>query len=131
MFLGWLISCVDVPAQLVVVPAQVFVDVRGIFPDAMADGGKKWHKTTVMKVNKSKKSGGALTYDLKYEDGDREKHVKRSLIRVLHGAAAPGKLLVAGVWCVHVPIFSFLSFCTIFIFLFLFLLLFFTDSSMS
>ena len=35
MIVGWLISCVDVPAQLVVVPAQVFVDVRGIFPDVM------------------------------------------------------------------------------------------------
>ena len=85
----------------------------GMVVKAKADGGKKWYKATVMKVNKSKKSGGALTYDLKYEDGDREKHVKRSLIRVLHEAAAPGKLLVGFGVCTFL-FFSFLSFCTTF-----------------
>ena len=35
MIVGWLISCVDVPAQLVVVSAQVFVDVRDVLGDVM------------------------------------------------------------------------------------------------
>ena len=35
MFSGWLIICVDVPAQIVVVPAQFFVDVRDFLPDVM------------------------------------------------------------------------------------------------
>ena len=35
MIVGWLISCVDVPAQLVVVSAQIFVDVRDILADVM------------------------------------------------------------------------------------------------
>ena len=45
MIVGWLISCVDVPAQLVVVSAQIFVDVRGILPDVMGTSNKNQNKT--------------------------------------------------------------------------------------
>merc|ERR1712032_1737307 len=56
----------------------------GMAVEAQYGGKSKWYKATVMKVNKSR-FGGAdrWTYDLKYEDGDREQRVKRSLIRVL------------------------------------------------
>merc|ERR1711934_164834 len=56
----------------------------GVAVEAQYGGKSKWYKATVMKVNKSR-FGGAdrWTYDLKYEDGDRERGVKRSLIRVL------------------------------------------------
>merc|ERR1712187_638198 len=55
----------------------------GMEIEAQYGGKSKWYKGTVMKVNKSR-FGGAdrWTYDLKYEDGDREQRVKRSLIRV-------------------------------------------------
>merc|ERR1712151_1388379 len=52
--------------------------------EARYGGKSKWYKGTVMKVNKSSFGGPSRwTYDLKYEDGDREQRVKRSLIRVL------------------------------------------------
>merc|ERR1712010_115912 len=56
----------------------------GMAVEAQYGGKSKWYKATVMKVNKSR-FGGAdrWTYDLKYEDGDRVRGVKRSLIRVL------------------------------------------------
>merc|ERR1712147_514965 len=55
----------------------------GMLIEAQYGGKSKWYKGTVMKVNKSSFGGPARwTYDLKYEDGDRERRVKRSLIRV-------------------------------------------------
>merc|ERR1711988_1850802 len=55
----------------------------GMAIEAQYGGKSKWYKGTVMKVNKSKYGGPERwTYDLKYEDGDREQRVKRSLIRV-------------------------------------------------
>merc|ERR1712048_777240 len=55
----------------------------GMAVEAQYGGKSKWYKATVMKVNKSR-FGGAdrWTHDLKYDDGDREQRVKRSLIRV-------------------------------------------------
>ena len=56
----------------------------GMAIEAQYGGKSKWYKGTVMKVHKSKYGGpDRWTYDLKYEDGDREQRVKRSLIRVL------------------------------------------------
>merc|ERR1712025_1022818 len=55
----------------------------GMLIEARYGGKSKWYKGTVMKVNKSSFGGPSRwTYDLKYEDGDREQRVKRSLIRV-------------------------------------------------
>merc|ERR1712224_1064513 len=52
--------------------------------EAQYGGKSKWYKGTVMKVNKSKFGGPERwTYNLKYDDGEREQRVKRSLIRVL------------------------------------------------
>merc|ERR1712078_483267 len=56
----------------------------GMAIEAQYGGKSKWYKGTVMKVNKTSFGGPERwTYDLKYEDGDREQRVKRSLIRVL------------------------------------------------
>merc|ERR1712100_182653 len=56
----------------------------GMAVEARYGGKSKWYKGTVMKVNKSSFGGPARwTYNLKYEDGDREQRVKRGLIRVL------------------------------------------------
>merc|ERR1711988_7328 len=55
----------------------------GMAIEARYGGKAKWYKGTVMKVNKSSFGGPERwTYNLKYEDGDREQRVKRSLIRV-------------------------------------------------
>merc|ERR1712137_568939 len=55
----------------------------GMAIEARYGGKSKWYKGTVMKVNKSSFGGPERwTYNLKYEDGDREQRVKRSLIRV-------------------------------------------------
>merc|ERR1711975_123814 len=57
---------------------------EGMAIEARYGGKSKWYKGTVMKVNKRRFGGPERwTYDLKYEDGDREQRVKRSLIRVL------------------------------------------------
>merc|ERR1712146_88520 len=45
--------------------------------EARFGGRKKWYKATVMRENRDG------TYDLKYDDGDRERSVKRDLIRKL------------------------------------------------
>merc|ERR1712025_200736 len=59
----------------------------GMAIEAQYGGKSKWYKGTVMKVNKSRfGSSDRWTYDLKYEDGDREQRVKRSLIRVPQSA---------------------------------------------
>merc|ERR1712224_521836 len=56
----------------------------GMAIEARYGGKSKWYKGTVMKVNKTSFGGPERwTYNLKYEDGDREQRVKRSLIRVL------------------------------------------------
>merc|ERR1711943_132826 len=55
----------------------------GMAIEARYGGKSKWYKGTVMKVNKTSFGGPERwTYNLKYEDGDREQRVKRSLIRV-------------------------------------------------
>merc|ERR1712048_1244746 len=56
----------------------------GMAVEAQYGGKSKWYKATVMKVNKTSFGGPSRwTYNLKYEDGDREQRVKRSLIRVV------------------------------------------------
>merc|ERR1711934_1164038 len=69
----------------------------GMAVEAQYGGKSKWYKATVKKVNKSR-FGGAdrWTYDLKYEDGDREQRVKRSLIRVLSSGKKKKKKSKAG-----------------------------------
>ena len=50
--------------------------------EANYKGQGKWYKGEVTKVNKNE------TYDILYEDGDKERRVRRSRIRVLGGAAS-------------------------------------------
>ena len=50
--------------------------------EARYKGKEKWYKATVQKV-RSGRSGRPGTYDLTYEDGDKEKNVARELIRTL------------------------------------------------
>ena len=68
-------------ARASVPAAQITV---GMEVEARFEGRMKWFKGTIMNT----RSDG--TYDIKYEDGDLERRVKRHLIRVVGGASSGG-----------------------------------------
>ena len=63
---------------------------EGLKVEARYKGKDKWFPATVKKVRK-RRSGRASTYDLEYDDGDKEKDVARELIRKLKSGGADKK----------------------------------------
>ena len=56
---------------------------EGTKVEARYGGKDKWYKATVVKVRKDKKGRKATTYDLEYDDGNKDKRVARAMIRKL------------------------------------------------